>query len=111
MTVSATDVATAITGVVPPTGRLEPGRYLRLVVSDDGCGIDPASRDRLFDPFYTTKAPGAGTGLGLATAAEVMREAGGSIQIDPAAAAADVREGATFHLDFPLDASSRHAIG
>ncbi|HEU4649563.1 MAG TPA: HAMP domain-containing sensor histidine kinase [Gemmatimonadales bacterium] len=55
-----------------------------IFVADDGPGVPEAVRERVFDPFYTTKDPGTGTGLGLAVAARTVHEAGGMIWVDPA---------------------------
>ena len=57
------------------------GRYVRLSVSDGGIGIDEAALPLLFDPYYTTKPPSTGTGLGLATVQGVARQAGGAITV------------------------------
>jgi signal transduction histidine kinase len=59
-----------------------PGAYVSLSISDDGCGMDEATRGRALEPFFSTKAPGTGTGLGLATVAGIASEAGGWIAID-----------------------------
>jgi two-component system cell cycle sensor histidine kinase/response regulator CckA len=60
---------------------LAPGRYITMSVSDTGCGMDPATLDRIFDAFFTTKATGQGTGLGLSTVHALVREAGGAVQV------------------------------
>ena len=70
-----------------PQGRIriarfeaEPG-FVGVHVDDDGPGFPLGIRDRLFEPFYTTKPPGKGTGLGLYTAQSLLREAGGRIEL------------------------------
>jgi signal transduction histidine kinase len=55
-----------------------------LVVADDGPGIAEADRERVFDPFYTTREPGKGTGLGLAIVARTVHDAGGMVWVDRA---------------------------
>jgi PAS domain S-box-containing protein len=61
---------------------LAPGRYVRLAVADTGAGMDPATLARAGDPFFTTKALGAGTGLGLPMAKGFIEQSGGALSID-----------------------------
>lgn len=60
---------------------LKPGSYISLLVEDDGCGIQPDSLSRIFDPYFTTKEQGEGTGLGLAVVHGIVKSYEGAIQV------------------------------
>lgn len=72
-----------IVGLHSETGRAEltPGKYVRLQIADTGTGMDSEVLDQVFQPFFSTKPEGEGTGLGMATAQSVVREHGGDIDI------------------------------
>jgi len=60
---------------------IEPGSYLRLTVNDTGHGIRPDIMERIFDPYFTTKDKGVGTGLGLAVVQGIVKRHGGAISV------------------------------
>ena len=78
---------------VPPGSR--PGRYVELIVGDDGCGMDEATVARIFDPFFTTKTKGHG--LGLAAVLGILRQHNAYVQVDSA-----MGRGTKVHVFFPL---------
>jgi len=77
-------------------GSLTPGRYVRLLVVDSGEGLSPEVQDHLFEPFYTTKEVGKGTGLGLAMVYGIVQELGGVIDVHSAP-----KEGTRFEVYLP----------
>jgi signal transduction histidine kinase/CheY-like chemotaxis protein len=81
-------------------GGLGPGPHARLWVADSGCGMDEAALARIFEPFYTTKPVGQGTGLGLSVVHGIVSAHEGAISV-----ASRPGEGSRFDLYFPLVAA------
>lgn len=92
VTVSAYDEASTDPGDGP-----QQGTQVRLRVADDGCGMDEHMVERIYDPFFTTKAPGEGVGLGLSVVHEIVRTHEGRIEVS-----SGVGQGTCFDLYFPL---------
>ena len=81
---------------------VDPGEYVRLAVTDNGPGMDEKTRQQIFDPFFSTKEVGAGTGLGLSTVYGIVRQHDGWVECQ-----ARPEAGAVFALHLPAVAVER----
>jgi len=75
---------------------VKPGKYVKLTVKDTGCGIAPEIQGRIFEPFFTTKGQGRGTGMGLATVYGIVKNYGGTVEVE-----SEVGKGSRFTVLLP----------
>ena len=84
---------------------MSPGKYLKLIVADTGHGMESDIMARIFDPYFTTKIFGEGTGLGLSTVHGIVKDHGGDIKVysEPGVET-------TFQVFFPLSKTAQEEI-
>jgi PAS domain S-box-containing protein len=83
------------------SSEVPPGEYLEIVVEDNGTGISPGDLGRIFDPFFSTKPEGEGTGLGLSVVHGTVKDLGGTIKVE-----SEVGEGTRFTVLLPCASES-----
>jgi len=76
---------------------IEPGFYLKISVRDTGCGMKPEILERIFDPYFTTKGQGEGTGLGLSVVHGIIKSLEGSVRVE-----SNPGSGSTFDIFLPI---------
>ena len=81
---------------LPPNRKMTPGEFIEIMISDTGCGMDEATIQHIFEPYFTTKKQGRGTGLGLAIVHGIIREMHGAIRV-----ASEIGRGTTFTIQIP----------
>jgi CheY-like chemotaxis protein len=84
---------------------IEPGEYVKLTVTDSGIGIDPLVRERIFEPYFTTKELGKGTGLGLSVVHGIVQSHGGFIRVH-----SETGHGTSFQVFFPVAYEGRQTV-
>jgi PAS domain S-box-containing protein len=86
--------------------KVQPGPFVCVSVSDNGCGMDEGTRRRIFEPFFTTKPPGKGTGLGLATAYGIVVQHDGWIEFE-----SEEGRGSIFRVFLPAASGPGEGVG
>jgi two-component system cell cycle sensor histidine kinase/response regulator CckA len=85
---------------------MPPGDYVKIEVKDEGIGIPKENLQRIFDPFFSTKEVGSGTGLGLSTVYGIVRQTGGYVEVDSV-----VNKGSTFRIFLPVHIEKEKPAG
>ena len=83
--------------ITPYAPQIDPGTYAKITVEDTGSGMDTATLERIFSPFFTTKAPGEGLGLGLSSALRLLKEGNAGYTVQTT-----LGEGTIFNLYWPI---------
>jgi CheY-like chemotaxis protein len=95
LTIKSTDVEMQATDIPVETG-VSAGKFIELMVGDTGCGMDKATLERIFEPYFTTKEVGKGSGMGLALVHGIVQDCGGFIKVE-----SKPGSGTEFHVYFP----------
>ncbi len=97
LTIETSSVKNEVTDSLKVNDFFESGNYVQISVTDTGCGMTQDVIDNIFEPFYTTKEKGKGTGLGLATVYGIVKQHDGHVQVE-----SKVDKGTTFQVFLPL---------